>query len=65
MITWGFFAYYGWIRFGLMYLRVEERVWAGLTLSQIFSAGMGVLGVVMIAVVVIRRSETGREASPA
>lgn len=65
VITWGFFAYYGWIRFGLMYLRVEERVWAGLTLSQIFSAGMGVLGVVMIAVVVIRRSGTGREASPA
>ena len=64
VITWAFFAYYGWVRFGLMYLREEERVWRGLTLSQIFSAGMGVLGVVMLVVVVVRWSKGRGAASP-
>jgi len=46
---WSFVSLYGLIRFFLMFIRDEARVWAGLTLSQIFSglmclAGLGVLG---------------------
>ncbi len=48
VLTWSFIGAYGWIRFGLMYLRTEEIVWNGLTLSQVFSGLMGVLGVVML-----------------
>ena len=48
VITWTFVALYGCIRFGLMYLRDEETVWGSLTLSQIFSGLMGVLGVSML-----------------
>jgi len=36
-LFWSFVGVYGLLRFPLMYLRVEPRVWAGLTLSQIFS----------------------------
>ena len=64
-ITWAFFACYGWVRFGLMYLREEEIVWANLTLSQIFSGCMGVVGVVMLAVVVLRGSKGRASASAA
>lgn len=48
VLTWSFIGAYGWIRFSLMYLREEEIVWNGLTLSQVFSGLMGVLGVVML-----------------
>lgn len=48
VLTWSFIGAYGWIRFGLMYLRTEEIVWNGLTLSQVFSGLMGILGVVML-----------------
>lgn len=48
VITWSFIALYGWIRFGLMFVRDERTVAAGLTLSQIFSGLMGVLGVAML-----------------
>jgi phosphatidylglycerol---prolipoprotein diacylglyceryl transferase len=48
VITWAFVALYGLIRFGLMFLRDEERVWVGLTLSQIFSGVMAVTGAVML-----------------
>jgi phosphatidylglycerol---prolipoprotein diacylglyceryl transferase len=48
VITWSFIGAYGWIRFGLMYIREERTVWMDLTLSQIFSGSMGVLGVVML-----------------
>jgi hypothetical protein len=41
-----------------MYVREEERVWADLTLSQIFSGMMGILGVVMLVVVLIGPSPT-------
>ncbi len=64
VLTWAFFAYYGWVRFGLMYLREEATVWADLTLSQIFSACMGVLGVVMLAVVFMSASKGRGAASP-
>ncbi len=55
VITWSFVALYGWIRFGLMYLREEETVWGALTLSQIFSGLMGVLGIVMLSFIATRR----------
>jgi phosphatidylglycerol:prolipoprotein diacylglycerol transferase len=55
VIIWSFVALYGWIRFGLMYLREEEAVWGALTLSQIFSGLMGVLGVVMLLAGALRR----------
>ena len=48
VVFWSFIALYGVIRFFLMYLRVEERVWAGLTQSQIFSGLMAVVGAVMV-----------------
>jgi phosphatidylglycerol:prolipoprotein diacylglycerol transferase len=51
VITWSFIGLYGWIRFLLMYVREEERVWGGFTLSQIFSGGMGILGIAMLVVV--------------
>lgn len=60
VLTWLFVGLYGWVRFGLMFVREEERVWMDLTLSQIFSGLMGVLGTVMIVVVLLRR-EGGTE----
>ncbi len=45
---WTFVGLYGLIRFFLMYLRVEGRVFAGLTLSQIFSGMMALLGLSMV-----------------
>ncbi len=56
VITWSFVALYGWIRFGIMYVRDEETIWAGLTLSQIFSGVMGVLGVSMLLFLLATRS---------
>lgn len=61
VLTWTFVAVYGWIRFGLMYLREEAIVWGGLTLSQIFSALMGVIGIAMILFLVT----TGGSEAPA
>jgi phosphatidylglycerol---prolipoprotein diacylglyceryl transferase len=49
VLTWAFVGGYGWIRFGLMYLREERTVFMELTLSQVFSGLMGVLGVIMLA----------------
>ena len=53
---WCFVTLYGWIRFGLMYLREEETVWGALTLSQIFSGLMGVSGTLMLVYLLTRRS---------
>lgn len=53
VMTWLFVGSYGWIRFSLMYLREEATVWGNLTLSQIFSGLMGILGVVMVLVLVL------------
>jgi phosphatidylglycerol---prolipoprotein diacylglyceryl transferase len=47
-LTWSFVAGYGVIRFFLMYVREERTVWMDLTLSQIFSGGMGLLGIAML-----------------
>lgn len=58
VLTWSFVALYGWIRFSLMYIREEERVWAGFTLSQIFSGAMGVLGIAMLVVLFLGSSRT-------
>jgi phosphatidylglycerol:prolipoprotein diacylglycerol transferase len=49
VVFWSFVTFYGWIRFGLMFMRQEEVVWRGFTLSQIFSALMGILGAIMLA----------------
>jgi phosphatidylglycerol---prolipoprotein diacylglyceryl transferase len=63
VITWLFIGLYGLIRFFLMFLRDEARVWAGLTQSQLFSGLMAVTAAVML-VLLLRaprtRSGTGR-----
>jgi phosphatidylglycerol---prolipoprotein diacylglyceryl transferase len=59
VLTWSFVAAYGWIRFSLMFVREEERVWMDFTLSQIFSGLMGIVGVAMLVVVFMDRSERG------
>jgi phosphatidylglycerol---prolipoprotein diacylglyceryl transferase len=54
VLTWAFVMLYGIIRFLLMFLRAEERVWAGLTLSQIFSGLMALAGAAMLASILSR-----------
>jgi phosphatidylglycerol:prolipoprotein diacylglycerol transferase len=54
VICWSFIGLYGWIRFGLMYLREEELFWAGFTLSQVFSGLMGVVGTSMLLVLLVQ-----------
>jgi phosphatidylglycerol---prolipoprotein diacylglyceryl transferase len=54
VITWAFIGLYGFIRFFLMFVREEERVLAGLTLSQIFSGLMALAGAVMLARILTR-----------
>lgn len=61
IIFWSFIGLYGIIRFFLMYVRVEDRVWLGLTQSQIFSAMMALIGGAMIAWLMTR---TTSSASP-
>lgn len=48
VVFWSFVGLYGIVRFFLMFLRVEERVWLGLTQSQIFSGIMALVGGTMI-----------------
>lgn len=48
VVTWLFIGLYGLIRFFLMFVRDEDRIWAGLTQSQIFSGLMAVLALVML-----------------
>ena len=48
VIFWTFVTLYGVIRFLLMFVRDEARVVAGLTLSQVFSALMAIVGVSML-----------------
>jgi phosphatidylglycerol---prolipoprotein diacylglyceryl transferase len=56
VITWAFIALYGFIRFWLMFVRDEARVWLGLTQSQVFSGIMAVVGVVMVGALLRRGS---------
>jgi phosphatidylglycerol---prolipoprotein diacylglyceryl transferase len=58
VVFWSFIGLYGAIRFFLMYLRVEERVWMGLTQSQIFSGIMALAGAGMVAWLITRRNAT-------
>lgn len=44
VVFWSFVGLYGFVRFFLMYIRDEERVWAGLTQSQIYSGIMAAAG---------------------
>ena len=55
MIFWTFVTLYGLIRFFLMFVRDEVRVVAGLTLSQIFSALMALLGAAMLLQLTLSR----------
>ncbi|TVP47481.1 MAG: prolipoprotein diacylglyceryl transferase [Gemmatimonadales bacterium] len=59
VVTWTFIGGYGVIRFFLMFVREERIVAAGLTLAQFFSAGMAILGAVML--VVVMTTEPPRE----
>ena len=54
VVFWSFVGLYGFIRFFLMYLRVEERIWLGLTQSQIFSGMMALGGAAMVAWLLMR-----------
>jgi phosphatidylglycerol---prolipoprotein diacylglyceryl transferase len=54
VITWAFIGLYGVIRFFLMYVREERTVFMELTLSQVFSGLMAILGAVMLVVVLTR-----------
>lgn len=54
---WSFIGLYGLVRFMLMYYRVEPQVAFGLTLSQIFSGLMAVLGGAMV-VYCMRRAKS-------
>jgi phosphatidylglycerol---prolipoprotein diacylglyceryl transferase len=54
VITWLFIGLYGLIRFFLMFIRDEERVIAGLTLSQVFSGLMALLAAAMLVRVLTR-----------
>ena len=57
VIFWTFVTLYGLIRFLLMFVRDEQRVVAGLTLSQIFSALMALGGAaVLLRMALARRS---------
>jgi phosphatidylglycerol---prolipoprotein diacylglyceryl transferase len=48
VVFWSFITLYGFIRFFLMYIREEERVWMGLTQSQIFSGMMALAGAIAV-----------------
>ncbi len=61
VITWTFVGLYGAVRFGLMFIREEREVWLSLTLSQVFSGAMALLGAAMLIYILERRK--GPEAS--
>lgn len=54
VVFWTFVGLYGFIRFFLMFVRDEERIWLGLTQSQIFSGLMALLGGAMVAALLVR-----------
>jgi phosphatidylglycerol---prolipoprotein diacylglyceryl transferase len=61
IVFWSFIGLYGAIRFSLMFLRDEERIFAGLTQSQIFSGSMALIAIIAITVLLRRPlSEPGR-----
>lgn len=63
VVFWSFIGLYGFVRFFLMYLRDEARVWAGLTQSQIFSGLMAVAGAAIVVFLLIRGNRTSRAAA--
>jgi phosphatidylglycerol:prolipoprotein diacylglycerol transferase len=54
VVFWSFIGLYGFVRFFLMYLRAEDRVWAGLTQSQIFSGLMALSGALFVLFILAR-----------
>jgi phosphatidylglycerol---prolipoprotein diacylglyceryl transferase len=65
VVFWSFVGLYGFVRFFLMFVREEERVWMGLTQSQIFSGLMALLGAAMVAWLFFGRTETQAAPQPA
>jgi phosphatidylglycerol---prolipoprotein diacylglyceryl transferase len=49
VVFWSFIGLYGLVRFFLMFVRDEARVWQGLTQSQLFSGMMAIAGATMVA----------------
>lgn len=64
VITWLFVGLYGVIRFLLMFVRDEERVWQGLTLSQVFSGLMALTAALMLAWILWRPPSEPQRAGP-
>lgn len=54
VVFWSFVGLYGLVRFFLMFIREEERIWLALTQSQIFSGLMALLGGAMVALLLAR-----------
>lgn len=65
VVFWSFVGLYGFVRFWLMFIREEERVWLGLTQSQIFSGLMAIVGtsVVVWLLARARGRDRGRKAA--
>jgi phosphatidylglycerol:prolipoprotein diacylglycerol transferase len=53
-VFWSFVGLYGFVRFFLMFVRVEEQIWLGLTQSQIFSGLMALVGAATVAWLLVR-----------
>jgi phosphatidylglycerol---prolipoprotein diacylglyceryl transferase len=60
VVFWSFVGLYGFVRFWLMFIREEERIWMGLTQSQIFSGLMAVLGAGVVTWLLTRPGERRR-----
>ena len=63
VVFWSFIGLYGFLRFWLMYLRDETRVWAGLTQSQIFSGLMALTGAAIVAFLLLRHARHSTRAT--
>ncbi len=54
VVFWSFIGLYGLVRFFLMYIREDERIWMGLTQSQVFSGLMALVGGLMASTLLVR-----------
>lgn len=65
VVFWSFVGLYGFVRFWLMFIREEERVWMGLTQSQIFSGLMAIVGMSVVVWLLTRARDGSRGRKPA